>query len=235
MARIARTTVLDDDLLRLRLLLVVFLLALGFLGLYLWRIQVAHTDKYEVNLAQQSIRRVRLPGVRGCMYDRNGQILADNRPSYGVVLYLEELRKYRSQARTIDHIEEIVEQVSQIIGLPPEINRRDILTHINRRRPLPLIAWRELDEGALARFVESGLSIPGVDIYTQPVRIYPEKSLACHSIGYVGRADPPEDEDEPFHYYLPEMAGRAGLERTMDHLLREIGRASCRERVSDPV
>jgi len=211
---------LDDDLLRLRLLLVVFLLAQTLLGVFLWRIQVAHTDRYEVDLAQQSIRRVRLPGVRGCMYDRHGQILADNRPGYGVALYLEELRKYRSERKTVDHIEHVLEDLSRIIGLPPEITRRDIQIHMNRRLPLPLIAWHELPEAALARFVESGLSIPGVDIYTQPVRTYPRGAMACHSIGYVGRADPPADDEEPFHFYLPEMAGRAGLERTMDHLLR---------------
>ncbi|HMP90594.1 MAG TPA: penicillin-binding protein 2 [Kiritimatiellia bacterium] len=220
MARIVRTTVLDDDLLRLRLLLVVFLTAQAVLGLFLWRIQVANTDRYEIDLAQQSIRRVRLPGVRGCMFDRNGLLLADNRPSYGVALYLEELRKYRSEGRTIDHIQNVVAQLSEIIGLPPEIERRDIVTHINRRLPLPLVAWRELPEDALARFVEFGLSIPGVDIYTQPVRVYPQGELACHALGYVGRADPPTGEEEPFHYYLPEMAGRAGLERTMDHVLR---------------
>jgi penicillin-binding protein 2 len=221
MARNAPSTVLDDDLLRLRLLLVVFLSALVFLSAFLWRVQVANSDRYEVDLTKQSIRRVRLPGVRGCMYDRNGQALADNRPSHGVALYLEELRKPGPWNKTIDHVENVISQLSKIIDLPPEMKRDDIRQHIRRRLPLPLLVWRELSDPALARLVESGLSIPGVDIYTQPVRVYPKGSLACHAIGYVGRADPPkEDDEEPYHYYLPEMAGRAGLERTMDHLLR---------------
>jgi len=213
---------LDDDLLRLRLMLVVFLLALGLLGTFLYRIQVANSGQYEVDLAKQSIRRVRLPGVRGCMFDRNGQVLADNRPAHGVALYLEELRQPGSTKKTIDHVEDVIAQLSAIVGLPPEINRSAIQTHIRRRLPLPLLVWKELSEEALARLVESGTSIPGVDIYTQPVRQYPRKSLACHSIGYVGRADiaTDEQEEEPFHYYLPEMAGRAGLEKSMDHLLR---------------
>lgn len=218
----APTTVLDDDLLRLRLMLVVFLLALGLLGTFLYRIQVANSGQYEVDLAKQSIRRVRLPGVRGCMFDRNGQVLADNRPAHGVALYLEELRQPGSTKKTIDRVEQVIAEISAIVRLPPEINRGAIQTHIQRRLPLPLIVWKELSDEALARLVESGMSIPGVDIYTQPVRQYPRKSLACHSIGYVGRADPAtaEEEEEPFHYYLPEMAGRAGLEKSMDHLLR---------------
>ena len=221
MARRAPSTVLDDDLLRLRLLLVIFLGALFFLGAYIWRIQMSGSDRYEVDLAKQSVRRIRTPGVRGSMVDRNGVILADNRPSHGVALYMEELRKPGPWKNTIDHVESVIAQLSGILGRPPEISRDDVWMHIRRRPPLPLIAWRELDDAALARFVELGSSIPGVDIYTQPVRIYPQKELACHTVGYVGRADPPKDEvEEPYHYYLPEMAGRSGLERSMDHVLR---------------
>ena len=218
----APTTVLDDDLLRLRLMLVVFLLALGLLGAFLYRIQVANSGQYEVDLAKQSIRRVRLPGVRGCMFDRNGQVLADNRPAHGVALYLEELRQPGSTKKTIDHVEKVIAELSAIVRLPPEINREAIQTHIRRRLPLPLLVWKELSDEALSRLVESGLSIPGVDIYTQPVRKYPRGALACHAIGYVGRADPAtaEEAEESYHYYLPEMAGRAGLEKSMDHLLR---------------
>ncbi|HMO49600.1 MAG TPA: penicillin-binding protein 2 [Kiritimatiellia bacterium] len=220
MARNVPTSVLDDDLLRLRLLLVVFLAGLTLLGGYLWRIQVAHSDRYEVDLAKQSIRRIRIPGVRGGMVDRHGLILADNRPSHGVALYLEELRRPGPWRNTIDHVEQVMASLTGIIGRPPEIKREDIWIHIRRRLPLPLLAWRDLDEAALARFVELGGSIPGVELYTQAVRVYPHDALACHAIGYVGRADPPEDEEERFHFYLPEMAGRAGLERTMDHWLR---------------
>jgi penicillin-binding protein 2 len=213
---------LDDDLLRLRLMLLVFLLGIALLGAFLWRIQVANAGQYEVDLAKQSIRRVRLPGVRGCLFDRQGNVLAENRPAHGVALYLEELRKPGPLKRTVDHVESVISNLSAIVQLPPEISREDIRVHIRRRLPLPLLVWKELPEPSLARLVESGLSVPGVDIYTQPVRVYPRGSLACHAIGYVGRADPAkiEDEEEPYHYYLPEMAGRAGIEKSMDELLR---------------
>lgn len=221
MAPRAPSTVLDDDLLRLRLLLVVFLLGQLLLGAHLWRIQMSGTDQYEDNLTKQSVRRIRIPGVRGAMVDRHGVILADNRPSHGVALYMEELRKPGRWSNTINNVDATIHRLSEILGRPPEISREDIRTHIQRRLPLPLLAWRDIDDAMLARFVESGATMPGVDIYTEPVRVYPQGSLACHSIGYVGRADPPkEDEDASFHYYLPEMAGRAGLERTMDQYLR---------------
>ncbi len=212
---------MDDDWLRIRLLLVLFMAAITLLGGYLWRVQVAHAGQYEVDLTKQSVRRIRIPGARGTMTDRHGRILADNRPGHGIALYMEELRRPGPWNRTVDHVEDVIATLTGIIGRPAEITRDDIRIHIRRRLPMPLLAWRDLDEEALARFVESSISLPGVDIYTQPVRVYPMGRLACHVIGYVGRADPPrEGEEEPFHYYLPEMTGRSGLELSMDSVLR---------------
>ena len=47
---------------------------------------------FQASLETQSYRTVRIPAVRGKILDRNGVSLADNRPSYNVSLYLEELR-----------------------------------------------------------------------------------------------------------------------------------------------
>ena len=77
---------------RLRWLRIFILSALGILVIALWHIQVGHGEHYANNLEQQSVRRVRIPGVRGKIYDRQGVCLADNAPNYGIALYLEELR-----------------------------------------------------------------------------------------------------------------------------------------------
>ena len=49
--------------------------------------------EYQANLETQSFRTVRIPAVRGKILDRNGITLAENRPTYNVSLYLEELRQ----------------------------------------------------------------------------------------------------------------------------------------------
>jgi penicillin-binding protein 2 len=210
----------DDELLRLRLIFVAMLTGLLVLGAALWRIQVAHGKKYESSQLKQSIRRVRMPGMRGRVYDRNGQVLVDNRPSYGVALYLEELRQPGGWSKTVDRVESLVKELSGIIGVPPVITRADIQGHWRRRLPLPLLAWRDLDDQTMARLAERASAIPGVDIYPEAVRDYPFKSMACHVLGYVGRADPSQREEEPYHYYLPEMIGRSGVEKALDEDLR---------------
>ncbi len=46
---------------------------------------------YQEKLETQSVRTVRIPAVRGKILDREGRPLAENRPSYNVDLYMEEL------------------------------------------------------------------------------------------------------------------------------------------------
>lgn len=195
-------------------------LAFAFLGVMLWRIQVVHGERYQHDELRQSVRRVRLPGMRGRIYDRHGQVLADNRPGYNIVIYLEELRQPGGWSRTVDLLEEQLDRWAKKLDTERQLSRAQIEMHIRRRLPMPLIAWRDIDERALARWAEQVSGRPGIDIYTEAVRVYPHDELFAHVLGYVGRADAEPDPDEPFHYYLPDMEGRAGLERRYDAAMR---------------
>ncbi len=59
----------------------------------LWWVQVVSANYYKDKLETQSIRTVRIPAVRGNILDRDGRVLAENRPSYNVDLYLEDLTR----------------------------------------------------------------------------------------------------------------------------------------------
>jgi penicillin-binding protein 2 len=58
----------------------------------LWWIQVVSARDYQDSLQTQSYRTVRVPAVRGKILDRNGIALAENRPTYNLSLYLEDMR-----------------------------------------------------------------------------------------------------------------------------------------------
>src|SRR5436190_22516044 len=70
-------------------------MAAGFFVLVigLWWVQIVSARDYQAHLEMQSFRTVRIPAVRGKILDRNGAVLAENRASYNVSLYLEDLRK----------------------------------------------------------------------------------------------------------------------------------------------
>jgi len=209
-----------SDVVRARVLLGLMLLAFGVLAVSLYNVQVSSTSKYETALDRQSMRRIRMPGMRGQILDRNGGVFADNRPSYNVAIFLEELRLVDIK------ISETLETLRPIVGYPASAGEEEVVDHVHKLKPLPLMAWRDLDEAALARFAEQCSMIPGADIQVEAVREYPQGALASHVIGYVGRSNMVHDVRRPFHYYADEMVGKSGIEKQFDGVLR--GRAGGR-------
>ena len=78
-----------------QLRLVAGMLAAGLFILLagLWWVQVVSAHAYQGHLETQSYRTVRLPAMRGKILDREGRVLAENRPRYNLSLYLDDLRK----------------------------------------------------------------------------------------------------------------------------------------------
>lgn len=211
---------MDWEIARLRFLLALMLAAFATLAVALWQMQVARGGDFRRDLARQSVRRVRVPGARGAIVDRQGRPLADNRCSFNVVLYLEELRPRRRRDSLRQEVHRAIETMSAILGLPMPAYTNDLQNHIHRRLPLPFVVWRDLDEAAVARWAEMAVRVAGVDLQAEPVRVYPAHTSACHAVGYVRRAEIDASTEEPYHYHLSEMAGAAGVERFYDQLLR---------------
>src|SRR5258705_3324296 len=77
---------------QLQVVSICVLSGLGLLLLGLWSVQVLLAKRYKNTQISQSFRAVRIPAIRGKILDANGAVLAENRPSYNVNLYLDELR-----------------------------------------------------------------------------------------------------------------------------------------------
>ncbi len=76
-----------------QLRLVALMLVIGFFVLLtgLWWVQVVCTKEYQSHLTTQAYRTIRIPAVRGKILDREGRVLAENRPSYNLCLYFDDL------------------------------------------------------------------------------------------------------------------------------------------------
>ena len=197
---------------RLFALAVVFFTGIVFLACRLYNVQVVRAANFSADFVRQSIRRVQMPGLRGRVFDRNGEILADNRASNCIVYYVEELRKRGKWIRTIDAVNESIDRMAEVLALPRMVTREAVSNHVMQSLPMPLIAWRDVSQETLARWAVNAEAFPGTDIYEQPERRYPHGSLANHVLGYVRRDRPQPRPGEKYHFYLPEMVGRAGIE-----------------------
>src|SRR4051812_31974457 len=80
----------DDRQLRMLSLIVVSGLVVLLGGL--WFVQIVSGKRFEKYSYKQSMRSVRVSAIRGRIFDRNGEVLAENRPRFSLNVYLEELR-----------------------------------------------------------------------------------------------------------------------------------------------
>ena len=205
---------------RIALLGLFFLAGLALLGARLYRLQVVQSAAFEQRQMRQSVRRVLLPSPRGRLLDRHGRLLADNQPNYCLALYVEELRRPGRWSNTVHAVDMELDRLASVLQRERTCSRSRIEEHIHQSLPLPLIAWEHLDDIALARFTESREKFPGVDVLVQPERLYPQGRLAAHVLGAAGRGDlAAEVRAEDYHYHLPGMRGRGGLEQEYNDLL----------------
>jgi penicillin-binding protein 2 len=228
-------------------------LGLGTLVAGLWYIQVISANRYRADLRDQSSRIVRLPAIRGKILDRNGFLLAANRPSYNVNLYLEDIRpsflhEYTNQVRPAylhthpgtkltEPLREMLQrearyrvvsnltlEVSSLVQRPQTLDEGQFQRHYTNLRSMPFTLLRDLSWQQVALFAEKSSPSSSLALEVQPVRSYPCGFTAAHLIGHIQRDDDPSDDDDiSFQFRLPDWVGVMGVEKTFDQQLR--GRA----------
>ncbi len=166
------------DRIRIRLIILggVVILIFSLLASRLWFLQITEGKKYTEFSQGNRVRLIPEPALRGIIYDRNGVILAENRPAYQLQLIRED---------TPD-LENTLEKVSLALNLSLEEMNKQIMAKHDLAQFKPIILIDDL-EYEKAMYLEAFQDdFPGVTIVVQPRRYYPYDNLAAHLIGYVG-------------------------------------------------
>lgn len=197
----------DKRLIRQRLLAatVFILLFTAVLVARMYFLQVVQYEHHSTLAENNRIHVQSLPPTRGLVYDRNGVVLAENRPSFSLTLTRERAGDWR---QVLDTLMEVLELDSE---------EKD--TYIKRieqgRRPFePVPVLFELSEAQIARIAVNQYRLPGVEVEAQMVRYYPFGEQFAHTVGYVGRIN--EDDLkrlDPVEYSGTHHTGRLGVER----------------------
>jgi penicillin-binding protein 2 len=187
------------------------LLLTGALIARLFYLQVVQHE-YHSTLAENNRIHVQpLPPSRGRIYDRNGVVIADNRPSFSLTVSRERAEDWR---RVLDIIVEVLE-----LG-PEERTLFEKRVRQGRRpfEPVPILF--ELSEEQIARIAVNQFRLPGVDVVAQLVRHYPQGEHFAHSVGYVGRINEQELRRlDPVAYSGTHHIGKTGAEKFYEKLL----------------
>jgi penicillin-binding protein 2 len=182
-------------------------------------LQVTQYDYFAARADGNRLHSQYVPPARGLIYDRSGELLADNQPIFNLSVVRER----------VDDIEATFELLSSLIRLAPE-DVEQFRERLKRRRvPFSSVPLRYvLTEEEKARVSVNAHRLPGISIEPQFVRSYPTGELNAHAIGYVSEINREEldafAEDVRENYGGTNHIGKTGIERTYEALLHgEVG------------
>lgn len=184
------------------------------LGRY-FSLQVTDFEIYRTQSERNRVQLQALPPKRGLIFDRNGILLADNRPSHTLSLIPER----------VDDMDDTLRRLGELVALSDD-DVEEFRRKLERRRPYDPIPLRfQLLEDEQARVAVNRHALPGVVVEAQLLRHYPHGELLAHVLGYVGRINENELETlDTSDYRGTFHIGKVGLERYYEGRLHgEVG------------
>src|SRR5258708_7576472 len=190
------------------MVLAVFLL----LAFGLWRLQISSNDEYSVRAEQNRIRSVPILAPRGKIYDREGQLIVDNYPSFSALLL-------RDQGRDLNAD---VPKIAAGLHIPADDIRDKLrryqLARVPGYEPIRIKDDITPDERA---FIESHRDeFPELETIMAYRRLYPQNGFMAHLIGYVGEVSEEMLHSPRYEVYAPgDIVGQSGIEQSYNDML----------------
>ena len=176
----------------------------GSLIARMYFLQVTEFEYHSTISENNRVHVLPIPPERGLIYDRNGEVLADNRPSFNLTLTRERAGDWHK----------VIDELMTLLELPDEDRILFDKELKQVRHPFePATLLYELTEEQIAILAVNQYLLPGVDVAAQFVRHYPLGDHFAHSIGYVGRINEKEASQLDNEYRGTQSIGKTGIER----------------------
>lgn len=194
-------------------------IAIAILGTFLllaaclWSIQILNGAEYLDMAVKNRVRVVRVHAPRGSICDKEGELLAGNRPSFDVEVVPED----------VTDAERTEECLGRLLGIDGGVVR-ERMRGPRAAAHLPVTIKGDVTlEEALA-IEERQPVLAGVRVGVYPRRRYAHASTAAHLLGYLGMIGRDElDKLRDRGYTQQDLIGKAGIEKSYERLL--AGRA----------
>ena len=189
--------------------IIVAILTLVLVG-RLVHLQVYKHQHFTTLSENNRVKIVPVAPTRGLIFDRQGEILAQNLPAYSLEVVPE----------VIEDVDTLIAQLREIIAIT-DTDEEEFLAALARKRRFEKVPLRlRLDDREVARFSVNRHRFPGVDIGARLTRNYPFGTLGVHLVGYVGRISKRElDRIDQADYRGTSHIGKTGIEASYEDWL----------------
>ncbi len=190
---------------------------LGLLALTgrLAHLQLVEAQRYEKLSASNQFNFRLVPPPRGLIVDRNGVVLASNRPNFRLLV---------SREDKLDPAETLKTLASFV---PLDAERQTRLTRDLKRAPKrsPVSVMEDMSWEQFSAINVRAPELPGVTADMGEVRVYPHGGAFAHVIGYVAKVNkedlaPTGPNSEAIMLHPGFRIGRQGVEKAFDLRLR---------------
>jgi penicillin-binding protein 2 len=176
----------------------------------LWYLQVLTGTDYSISAKATQTREIKDPAQRGVIYDRDGEVLANNVPGLNVTVTPDDIPR------------EKVEELANILGADTEavLNSYDAAKELGNQYG-PMLVKENADHGDVTYVSERTEEFPGVTVNDDYIRNYPKGDVAAHILGYTGAITQEELKQEAFKDLSNDaVVGKSGVEKYYEEVLR---------------
>lgn len=176
-----------------------------------WYLQITKGSYYSEQSENNRVRVVSIQPPRGLVFDRHGELLANNVPSFNLYLILEDISDRNA----------LLDQLARLIHLDRAEMERKIGLRKNNVPYMPVKIKEGLSLQEVALIESHRMDLAGTLLEPEPQRNYLYGPLAAHLLGYVGEISPAQMQDAENTDVLAGMSvGQSGIEKTYDPFIR---------------
>ena len=182
----------------------------------LYSLQYTHYDENLQRSENNRLRRVEIVAERGFIYDRNGEILVRNRPSYQIALQAMHLPRKDSLRKIVfDRLLNIKDKDGGRLFDSLSLDTAFQRTKWIKNRPIRIL--EDASPEQVSMIEEHSSELPGVVTLIESRREYPYGTLASHVLGYTSEISEEQLKKPEFAAYSQgDRVGQKGLEQGYD-------------------
>ncbi|WP_394764418.1 penicillin-binding protein 2 [Phenylobacterium sp.] len=185
------------------------------LGAQLGRLQLLESERYTKLSASNQFNFKMTPPPRGLIVDRNGVVLASNRPNFRLMVAKEKGLDARATLKTL----------AEFVPLDDGRQARLFREISNAPRKAPVQIMEDMSWEQFSAINIRAPELPGVTADMGEVRVYPYGGAFAHVIGYVAKVNktdltPSGPNADPILLNPGFRIGRQGVEEAFDLDLR---------------
>lgn len=180
----------------------------------LYSLQVEQFEDYQIRADGNRIKVIPVAPNRGIIYDRNGTIIAENRPVFNLEVSLEQ----------VEDLDTLLDELQQLLELTPADIARFERNRKRQRRFHPVTLIANMDEDMMALFSAQQHRFDGVAVEASLARYYPYGSALTHVLGYVSKINARDlnliaSWGAQSNYAASKNIGKQGVERYYEERL----------------